>query len=154
MVLKTDFVRGMENAQDPLNQNFEEIWKSIEDTGWIELPLSENFKQYSTATDTIPRIRRIGNHVVIIGLITPVATVSGTQNSVKIADIPDDFIPKEIVTTGPTRVCQGSGRAIWNVSVNYSGKTLNFSRYRETYENSYKDITTGAWLPFDIDYYI
>lgn len=149
-----EFARGQENAQDQLNENFTTIEKSIEDTGWVELQLTSDWAPYSSASDTKPRIRRIGNLVKIGGLITPAVTIPGTQSTVTIATIPDEFIPKNTVLTAPTRVCQGSGRAIWNVSVNFSGKTLSFSRYRETHENAYREVTPGLWMPFDIDYFI
>lgn len=48
MVLKTDFVRSQENAQDALNDNFEQLAPLVEDTGWMDVPLTQGAVTYSS----------------------------------------------------------------------------------------------------------
>ena len=69
MVLKTDFTRGMENAQDPLNENFTLLEPLLEDTGWVNIQTVNGF------TWSYPgQVRRIGNEVRLRGTIAPTKT--------------------------------------------------------------------------------
>lgn len=57
MVLKTDFTRSQENAQDDLNDNFQQLAPLIEaDDDWIEVPLN-------TGASGFFRVRKRGQRV-------------------------------------------------------------------------------------------
>lgn len=43
MVLFKEFLKGQENAQDQLNENFEKLDIELQDTGWVKLTLNPGY---------------------------------------------------------------------------------------------------------------
>lgn len=143
MVLKTNFKRSDENSQDPLNENFTEIENYIEDTGWVSLTLTADFKAYSAYPTNAPKIRRIGKTVYASGYVTPTRTIAGSEQ-VSIATLPTDFTPKYPFLLR----MQGTGMSTWLCEVTLDGQ-LKFSRYGKT---DYLDAASGVFLPISINY--
>lgn len=77
MVLKTDFTRSQENAQDDLNGNFEQLAPLLEDTGWVDIQTSNGFSWAHQG-----QARKIGNKVMM----------RGTLSSTKALDIAKPFV--------------------------------------------------------------
>lgn len=143
MVLKKDFERSDENSQDPLNANFTEIEEYIEDTGWISLTLTADFKAYSTDPINAPKIRRIGKTVYVSGQITPARTIPGSEQ-VAIASLPVEFTP----VYGFLLRMQGTGMNTWLCEAVADGQ-LKFSRYGNM---DYANATAGVFLPINFSY--
>lgn len=146
MVLKTNFKRSDENSQDPLNENFKEIGKYIEDTGWIPLPLTSDFKAYGDNPSAAPAYRRIGKLVEIRGGMQPTKVIaSGAM--VVVGVLPEGFYP----TGQPAyQVNQGSLKNTWTSIVDVNGD-FRFTRYGTT---SNAETPVNAWLPFTIHFFV
>ena len=115
------------------------------DSGWIELALGSEFRQYGTGNSV--RYRKIGNIVEVRGIVAPVADIAGGTDMHTIATLPSGARPAEALYT----ICQGSSNCTWLFRVNSSG-TLDFSRYR----NGGTTATAGAgtWLPFQMTFMV
>lgn len=135
------FTRGQENAQDQLNKNFTDIEKYIDDTGWIELTMTSNFKPYQDGGS--PKIRRIGKKIFIRGDLSPTRTILANE-VVIIATVPEGFQP--LNSRVETR--QGTGKNTWLFEVKPDG-SMTFSRYGKT---DYTDAATTVWLSLYIEY--
>lgn len=116
--------------------------KDLADTGWIQMQLTSSFKNYSDQSKQ--EYRRIGKEVYLRGVMSPAATIPGSVNEVTITTLPEGFRP----TRPEGRVCQGSMKNTWYLSVNQDG-TVAFSRYGTT---STAAAEPSAWLPFSFSY--
>lgn len=110
MVLKTDFTRGQENAQDPLNDNFQQLAPLIEDTGWVDIELLNG----TTTTKEILQFRLKNGIVHFRGALGKEAQV-GTNIAISPARIPVEYAPSRIYRY---RVAQGSSVASEAAMVN------------------------------------
>lgn len=146
MVLKTDFQRSDENSQDPLNENFTEIDKYINDTGWLPLTLTSNFRPYGGDTSFSPEYRRIGKSVEIRGAIQPTTALEPGADVI-IGVLPVGFRP---INKSAYMVCHGSNKNTWLCLVDAAGN-LKFSRYGAS-TNAVAN--TNIWLPFTIRYFV
>lgn len=146
MGLKTDFQRSDVNSQDPLNLNFKKIEDYIEDTGWLPLTLSSEFRQYSSSEADTLVYRRIGKDVEIKGVIQPTAAIPA-GGSATIATLPPEIAG---LTKTAYTVCHGSAKNTWLATVEASG-VLKFARYGAT---SNIEADTNVWLPLTIRYFI
>lgn len=116
--------------------------KDLADTGWIQMQLTSSFKNYSDKSKQ--EYRRIGKEVYLRGVMSPAATIPGSVNEVTITTLPEGFRP----TRSEGKVCQGSMKNTWYLSVNQDG-TVAFSRYGTT---STAAAEPSAWLPFSFSY--
>lgn len=86
---------------------------------------------------------RIGNQVTIQGSVKPTASIAAGNTTVIFN------LPTELQTSMEGDfVCQGSGISRWMLVVS---KTISISRFGGSSEIT---IPTGAWLPFEITYFI
>ena len=115
------------------------------DSGWVNLTLGSEFRQYGTGNAV--RYRKIGSMVEVRGIVAPVADIAGGTDMHTIATLPSGARPSESLYT----ICQGSSNCTWLFRVNSNG-TLDFSRYR----NGGTTATAGAgtWLPFQMTFLI
>lgn len=120
---------------------------NIVDETWHQLTLTENFKAYNDVSGNIPKYKKVGNVVTIIGVVTPTAALPHLNNGYQIATgLPSDCRPPTAYRT----VCAGSGVNKWILNVNTTG-TLGISRYGVTEDS---DIGLNAWLPFSVTYLV
>lgn len=123
------------------NNEFTEWVKVEEDSGWKDLPLTENFEAYST--EQKPIYRKIGKQVQICGAVKPKVEIA---SNARIAILPEGFRPK----MGVNSVSQASGVNRCSINVQATG-TMNVERYGTTTNTS---IPVGTWLTFNITYFI
>lgn len=115
------------------------------DTGWVDLSLGSEFKQYGTGNSV--RYRKIGDIVEVRGIVSPVADIAGGTDMHTIATLPEGARP-----VGPQyAMCQGSSNCTWLFRVNHTG-SLDFSRYRNG--NTTTTATAGTWLPFQMTFMV
>lgn len=101
------------------------------DTGWVNLRLLNEVERY--ASDTTPRVRRIGNQVYIEGAIK-----GATATNIDVAEIPQEFRPR--FNRQYTQIFGSGGQSSsWQVTVN-SG-TLKFLGVTTG------PVTATSWLP-------
>ena len=125
-----------------IEDGIEQLNSDIEDTGWLNLTLSNNFKNYSS--ESKQEYRRIGKTVFLRGVMSPKTNIPGSIDETLVATIPEGFRPSRT----ETRLCQGSIKNTWLLTVNPNGK-IGFSRYGTT---SNTTASADAWLPFSINY--
>ena len=70
MALETGLTRGMENAQDPLNDNFQQLDPLLEDTGLVNLEAINGF-----TFNRQLQVRKIGKEVRIRGRLGTIGTL-------------------------------------------------------------------------------
>lgn len=115
------------------------------DSGWINLTLGSEFKQYGTGNAV--KYRKIGNIVEVRGIVAPVADIAGGTTMHTIATLPSGARPVEPLYT----ICQGSSNCTWLLRVNNTG-TIDFSRYRNG--NTTATAAVDTWLPFQMTFFI
>ena len=116
-------------------------WSVINsDSGWTTATLTSSFKPYSDDSYNIPEYRKIDKMVEIRGCIAPAATIASGGSAV-IFTLPTGYRPhKEIYV-----ICQGTGRAIWLLTIHPDNGNVAFSRYGK---GDYTEASTSVWLPF------
>lgn len=119
--------------------------EKTEDTDWITATLNSAFKPYKDTTSYTPEYKKIGKMIEMRGVIAPTSEIEA-GGSANIFTLPSGFRPSEHVY----KLCQGSGRKVWMLTVNPNG-TVSFARYGT---NEYEAADTGAWLPFNISFSI
>lgn len=141
-----NFLRGQENAQDQLNQNFSDIEGAIQDSDWIPMPLIGNFRPYNDNPASNPAYRRIGKLVEIRGTMQPTEIIASGA-SIVVGVLPEGFYP----TGQPAyQVNQGSSKNTWTSIVDVNGD-FRFTRYGTT---SNAETPVNAWLPFTIHFFV
>ncbi len=119
-------------------------WKQyqmVEDSGWKTATLSSSFKAYNDTASNTPQYRKVGKTVEIRGLVSPKTEISGGATEYTIFTLPSGFRPSKQIT----KICQGSTRNVWLITINTDG-VVEFSRHRD--ETGYTNATTTAWLLF------
>lgn len=116
----------------------------VYDTGWIQMQLSSNFKNYSQ--DSIQEYRRIGKTVYLRGVMSPASKIYGGVDDTLISKLPTSLRPNKRFYF----VCQGSMKNTWLLTVREDG-TVNYSRYGAT---SFVEADTNTWLTFSCSYSI
>lgn len=111
----------------------------------VNMPLSSKVSAYSS--DTTPKIQRYGNTVQVSGAVKPNAQVAA-GGSLTIGALPQGHRPARDVV----QVCQGSGNALWLLTIAASG-TVTASRYR-TGALTNAAMPTTAWLIFNVCYVV
>ena len=121
---------------------------AVEDTGWVDATLTEDFKLYNDTSKC--HYRKVGNQVSIQFVLSPAKAdnVLNSATETTAFNLPEKFRPPISLNT----VCQGSGTNIFLVGVNTSGN-VNIYRYRNSSTYSSTPPSTTAWLPFHIVYY-
>lgn len=114
-----------------------------DDTSWTTLTLSTAFTYYDKQTDT-PKYRVYGKQVEIRGVIKPTTAHASSSTRETIATLPSALAPTDAIY----KLCQGSGKNTWLLSVQTDGE-ITFSRYGSS---EYTDVPNTAWLPFQITY--
>ena len=123
-------------------------WKQyqmVEDTGWKTLTLTSDFKAYGNVNDNVPRYRKVGKLVEIMGAVAPAKDFSAGEDYV-ITTLPEGYRP----SINRFFICQGSGRAIWTLYVYSDGRVI-FSRYGTS---AYAAASTSVWLPFNVTFLV
>lgn len=115
-----------------------------QDTEWINLALTENFKPYEGVATNNPKYRIRGRTVEIRGIVSPKASYSSTFAKVAFANLPNVIIP----TDDLTQLCAGSNKETWTFTVGKDG-TLSISQYGQA---SYSNVGTNSKLAFQITY--
>ena len=139
------FIVSKEDNGYLIDENGNKYYPEQKDTGWISATLTSDFKPYNNNNNNIPKYRRVGNMVEIIGTITPASNLNAST-SYTIFNLPSEFIPSFNRTT----ICQGTGINRWLLTVNKDGYVV-FERYGIT---EYKSASAGNWLPFNITYFV
>jgi hypothetical protein len=111
----------------------------IEDTGWIDLTLTSDFKNYNNNNNNRVRYRKCGQVVQIIGIVSPTKELEANAPETTIGTLPENFRPVISVS----RICQGSGTNIWLLIITLDGR-VTLSRYRN--ETGYNNVGTSAWI--------
>ena len=110
------------------------------DSGWITATLTSSFKPYEDNLSSTPEYRKIGKMVEIRGCVAPTSNIA-SGSSGNIFTLPVGYRPhKEIYT-----ICQGSGRAIWLLTIHPDNGVVQFGRYGK---GEYAEASTSVWLPF------
>ena len=115
------------------------------DSGWRTAQVASDFQLY--ASNSTIRYRKIGYMVDIHGIVTPAATITGSDTNYTIFTLPEHYRPQY----ARTYIMQGSGNSIWQLRILANGNVA-FSRYRNaalTTATAYSDATNGTWLPFN-----
>lgn len=123
-------------------------WKQyqmLEDTGWKTLALTSDFKVYGNVNDNVPRYRKVGKLVEIMGAVAPAKDFSAGEDYV-ITTLPEGYRP----SINRFFICQGSVRAIWTLYVYSDGRVI-FSRYGTS---AYAAASTSVWLPFNATFLV
>lgn len=120
----------------PLNQ----------DSGWKTATLKSGFKAYSDNGELIPEYRRVGKFVEIRGVITPTSDIDA-GGSANIFTLPAGYRPSEYVY----KLCQGSGRHVWMLTINSADGIVSFARYGTS---GYEVASAGTWLPFNVTFLV
>ena len=123
-------------------------WKQyqmVEDSGWQTLTLTSDFKAYENVNDNIPKYRKVGQLVEIMGVVAPTSEIpSGTNKTIAI--LPEGYRP----AINRFFICQGSGRNIWTLYV-YTNGNIIFARYGSS---AYAAASTSVWLPFNATFLV
>ncbi|WP_252229665.1 MULTISPECIES: viral A-type inclusion protein [unclassified Clostridium] len=120
-------------------------WKqlaTIDDTGWITLPLIPPLVGYSD--NVVPKYRKINNILEVRGAIKGLKTIN-SNTGLDFSTLPVGFRPKHTMGV----VCQGSRLAQWYLTVSSSG-VLNIDRYSEDGSTLKTEFNGLEWLPFQI----
>lgn len=129
------------NLVDELNNNL-----GNQDSGWIEVDLSSDFKVYNNGT--LPKYRKIGKMVEIRGIVSPVSVISDSEdNAYTIFTLPDGYRPSYSVNA----LMHGGQISSWRLTIATSGK-VSFSRYRNA--TGAASTTTSTYLPFQVMFFI
>lgn len=125
-----------------VNSHADELELIQEDSGWLQVTLTNQFQAYNEESTNIPKYRKVGNLVEIRGIVAPTSNIPAGTSPVIAFTLPSGFRP-----SGSQRyfICQGSGRNVWLLTV-YPDGNVGVSRYGTT---SIIDIPTTAWLPFN-----
>ena len=114
----------------------------VEDSGWIEVTFTSDFKNYGTTNKC--QYRKVGNVVTICGAATPVNDIAGSNTNYTMFTLPSGYRPKVAIST----VAQGSGNCKWQLNIGTNGN-VSFSRYsNENGSQTAAGGSPGAWLPF------
>lgn len=121
--------------------------EKIRDSGWQTAVLTEDFKPYSNDNSNMPRYRRIGNQVQIIGSVSPMETIPGSTTPYTIFTLPEGYRPSN---PNCYTICHGSRKNTWLLRVQSTGE-VTFSRYGVT---SNIDAENNVWLIFDHTFFV
>lgn len=110
------------------------------DSGWTTATLTSSFKPYSDNSSSTPEYRKIGKMVEIRGIVAPTSNIA-SGGSANIFTLPTGYRPHKEVYT----ICQGSGRAIWLLTIHPDTGIVQFGRYGK---EDYAEASTSVWLPF------
>lgn len=117
----------------------------LADSGWLRPDYADGFRDYSPTQ--YAQYRRLGHQVQLQGAAQPTAMVTGGTEEKLMFTLPEGFRPSVQIAA----VMQGSGRAVWLISVQTNGQVL-FTRYRD--DTGYINATTSAWLPFNLTFFV
>ena len=114
----------------------EVIADNLEDSGWVACTLANNFETYGSSP---LEVRKIGNIVMLRGVITP--KTNTTLNQTNIAALPVGFEPSDC---NINVVQQGSQANRWLLRINTDG-IIQGDRYSNN-ETANGTAVAGAWL--------
>ena len=118
----------------------------IFDTGWVDLQLNSNVKQYSS--DRKPQYRVCNNVVEIRGAVSPIApiTFDNTQSNNVVASIPAEYAPSSNIYI----VQQGSNAFRFLMGMSPTG---NITVDRYTNDSTVRhSCSTTSWLNLNTNY--
>lgn len=125
----------------------ENLDTSNEDSGWIDLTLTDSFERYSTENVSL-QVRKIGKIVHLRGVIKPTENITPENDSdTLVAMFPSKWKPayREVF------ICQGSGAHRFALSIDtmnvlgFEYGAVIISRYTDT-NTMNETIPLGAWL--------
>lgn len=126
-----------------------EINNKLNDSGWIDLELTDDFQIYEG--NTYAKYRKIGKMVEIDFQLSPTSNQNTLNTSARsvVATLPQHFRPSYPIYN----LAQGSSTNIFLIEVLPSG-ALRIGRYRNY--SSYSDTppSTTAWLPGHLTYFV
>ena len=114
----------------------EVVAENLEDSGWVNCTLSNNFETYGANP---LQVRKIGNIVMLRGVIKPKSQM--VLEETNIAALPVGFEPSDC---NINVVQQGSLANRWLLRINTDG-ILKADRYTDDYHTDYTAVA-GAWL--------
>ena len=118
----------------------------MSDSGWKTATLTSNFALYGSGGSPV-RYRKIGNKVMIEGVVSPTKTLTSSATSIAMFTLPDGYRP----TKAKYLVCPGSIKNSWLLTVSPTDGTVSVARYGTS---GFTDMTTSAWLPFNFEFVI
>lgn len=121
-------------------------WRKIitqVDTSWKTITLNNLFTYYDNNSNT-PKYKKIGNIVMLAGIITPTQTLDSSTERL-IGNLPEGYRPVHEVRV----ICQGSGMNRWLLSIFANGNIM-FQRYGTT---AMSNVSAGNWLPFNTTFF-
>lgn len=121
-------------------------YQDLDDTGWIDATLTNDFIPYANNSDNKPKYRKKNGVVYIRGCVSPSTELEASATGKVIFTLPTGYR----TTYGIVKICQGSGKNVWCLAVNTNG-TVTISRYGTT---ANAKVPTTAWLPFEISFAI
>ena len=141
-----EIFKGMDNAAEQINENFEELDYQVID--WTEISLEDSFENFPNEHGGL-HFKKFGDVVMLAGTITNKDIIS-TISSVEIGTLPEIVAPTHRVTT----IQPGSDKIYYNLEVNKDGK-IKIGRYNNgTGASGRSDIPKGAWLNIYTTYII
>lgn len=112
---------------------------------WKTLTLNSPFKAYSTGSDL--KYRKIGNRVILQGILTTSTVVTGSNTTAlkDICTLPVGYRPMAEIFS----VTQGSSAYRWLMTIKTDGR-VGANRYGEG--SSMINIPSGVWLPIYMEF--
>lgn len=89
-----EITKGMSNAAEQINGNFQQLEKYVGDTGWVPLTIKSPWIPRNNEAKWC-RYRKVGNMVQLVVQIN--ATSAVDRYSASLVDLPKDLIPIEEV---------------------------------------------------------
>lgn len=113
----------------------------VEDTGWLDLPLDNNFGEYFATAGNRLRYKKYNSLVSITGVLTPSKNLGiSSIERLTITVLPVGARPNISIY----KLMQGTDRAIWLMTISSDG-VVSFSRYRAG--DVYSEVVPDIWLP-------
>lgn len=116
----------------------------ISDSGWITPTINSPFVKYDNART--PRYRKLNGMVEIRGAVKPTSTTAINETVRTLFTLPEGYRPTNCEVT---KLCQGSSRRIWLLTVNTNG-TVMATRLRDMGATTYQSTVNNEWMIFDV----
>lgn len=127
----------------------------VEDTGWVNIAWSENFKDYSGNAINTLLFRRIGNIVHFKGTAAPAKDFTADlSSSVEMsATLSKEWLPSHGNSVNFGKF-QGSTSDTWTLELNFGTGRLRLLRYFNTNGVAIALKKDSQWLPFTGTYFV
>lgn len=115
-----------------------------QDTDWVLLELTEDFKPYQDLAENTPKYRIRNKVVEIRGIVSPKTSYASAYNKVPFAKLPSDIIPSDDIYI----LCPSSNKYTWTFTIEKNGN-LSISQHGA---DSYGTVSTNSRLAFQATY--